>query len=63
MLLETVREIAGGTARWAGAFTAEGEAEASLKAIPAAMRADVELLAREWSEDYPAGAAQRPVVG
>ncbi|CAB3779158.1 hypothetical protein LMG28138_00813 [Pararobbsia alpina] len=58
-LVETVRAVAGGGT---GAPTAESsgdsQAEDSLRVISAAMRAEVELLAKGWPEDYPAGAVE-----
>ncbi|MDB5787479.1 hypothetical protein [Caballeronia mineralivorans] len=52
-------EIAGETADAAGISLTGGEAERGLGTIAAAaMRAEVELLAREWPEDYPAGAVE-----
>ena len=55
-LLETVREAAGSAAGWAGLSPAE--AEGIVETIAATMRAEVELLAREWPEDWPARAAE-----
>ena len=57
-LLETVREIAGGAAGRTGATTVEGNTRDSLSAISAAAREAVELLARDWPEDYPDGAVE-----
>jgi hypothetical protein len=57
-LLETVREIAGSAAGRTGASTVEGNTGDSLEAISAAMREAVELLARGWPEDCPAGAVE-----
>jgi len=57
-LLESVSEIAGKTADAAGTSPTGGEAERDLGTIAAAMREVVELLARGWPEEYPAGAAE-----
>jgi hypothetical protein len=61
-LLKTVSEIAGTTADVAGTSPTVSEAEGDLGAIAAAMREAVELLARGWPEDYPAGAVEWMVV-
>jgi hypothetical protein len=58
-LLETVSEIAGTTADAAGTSPTGSEAERGLGTIAAAaMREAVDLLARGWPEDYPAGAVE-----
>ena len=58
-LLETVSETAGKTADAAGTSPTGGEAERDLGTIiAAAMREAVELLAREWPEEYPVGAVE-----
>jgi hypothetical protein len=36
----------------------DSQAEDSAGTFGAAVRAEVELLAREWSKDYPAGAVE-----
>ncbi len=51
-----MRGIAGGAAVRAGA-SAVG-AEGNVETIAAAMRAEAELQAREWPEDYLAGAVE-----
>ena len=63
ILLESVSEIAGKTADAAGTSPTGSEAERDLGTIAAAMRAEVKLLAREWPEDYPAGAMEWLVAG
>lgn len=62
-LLETAREIAGSAAGRTGASTVEGNTGDSLGAISAATRKAVELLAREWPDDYPAGAVEWLILG
>jgi hypothetical protein len=63
-LLETVGEIASKTAGVAGTSPTGGEAERDLGTIiAAAMREAVELLAREWQEEYPAGAVEWLLIG
>jgi hypothetical protein len=58
-LLETVSEIAAKTADAAGTSPTLSEAGRDLGTMEAAaMRGAVELLAREWLEDYPAAAVQ-----
>ncbi|MFM0409428.1 hypothetical protein [Paraburkholderia dipogonis] len=61
-LLETVREIAGSAAGGTGASTdvggGDGQPKDSAGVFGAAVRAEVELLAGEWPEDYPAGAVE-----
>lgn len=57
-LLESVSEIAGTTADAAGTSLTGSEAERDLGTIATAMREAVELLAREWPEDYPDGAVE-----
>jgi hypothetical protein len=52
-VLETMSEIAGKTAGVAGTSPTGSEAERDLGTIrTAAMRAEVELLAREWPDEY-----------
>lgn len=61
-LLETARKIAGGAAGGTGASTDVGGGDSqtgdSAGTFGAAVRAEVELLARRWPEDYPAGAVE-----
>ena len=57
-LLEIVGEIAGTTADAAGTSPTGSEAERDLGTIAAAMREAVELLAREWPDDYAAWAVE-----
>ncbi|WP_085483269.1 hypothetical protein [Paraburkholderia susongensis] len=65
-LLETVREIAGSAAGRTGASTDVGggdsQTEDSAGAFGAAVRTEVELLAKEWPEDYPAGAVEFEIL-
>jgi hypothetical protein len=57
-------EIGGnGASSQARPLEADGDAEGELKAIAAAMRGAVELLAREWPQDYPEGAVEWLLVG
>jgi tetratricopeptide (TPR) repeat protein len=58
-LLETMAEIDGkATSGQAGPLEVDGDAEGELEAIATAMRGAVELLTREWPEDYPDGAVE-----
>jgi hypothetical protein len=57
-LLESVSEIAGKRADAAGTSPTGSEAERDLGAIAATMREAVELLAREWPDDYAAWAVE-----
>jgi hypothetical protein len=59
-LLETMREVVSKPMRRAA--QADDADEKSLGAIASAMRAEVELLAKEWPEDYPAGAVEQLLV-
>ena len=62
ILLETVSEIAGKTAGVAGTSPTGSQAERDLGTIIAAAMRAVELLARTWPEDYPAGAVERLIL-
>jgi hypothetical protein len=57
-LLETVSEIADKPADAVGTSPTGSEAERDLGTITAAMREAMELLAREWRDEYPEGAVE-----